>query len=424
MLLSVLFRSTVQANLWPFVRIFWHLPTLADQPLYPFGAMPRSEPLKGPPRQLQEAAVFSLDPSKIASNLEKFNGLLALPRFAQSEDAEPLDDLARARQLIDAITTELEQMKRPYPSETAIEKIERKWRTELIDGTYALTSEWRGKLITERRHSLIKSAPGPEVSMRTHIDVREREVHEELAERLSREPYKNDGLVILDEAEGLLSDSVNTNGLDSELQLKMLCCYTANWDTLELTRMFITRLIVEKERNGSEVPPDVGRILFERMGPSFTERECSSLLNAYELAEAMSCSFLLHPFLENLEAHETGRRAISKWIDWISSVERDHILRPFAFARMALNEGLGTDALQEIEATGRLDYVTEHNDMYYLISIGAILAKSDGDTEWNLRLGRARYWSRTQREQGNVPKGWVLLDLDKPLDIVSDSTVG
>ncbi|MGH9644258.1 MAG: hypothetical protein ACRD3Q_17780, partial [Terriglobales bacterium] len=299
---------------------------------------------------------------------------------------------------------ELTQMKRQRPGATDQEENERVWRAEHIDGTYALTSYWQQyKAITHRREVLVGGEPGSGIDTRSLRDGTEREIHEELAERLSRNPGKSDGVAILSEAEDWLVEIMSTKDMDSELQLTMLFRYAANWETLNLARGIVARLIVEQEQSGGEAPSDIGWILFEYLGPSFTEREFSALLTALEQS-----TNTLHPFLEYLESHMTGRQVIDRWIDWISATDWDTIFQPFTFARVSLSDGFGADVLQEIEETGTLDQGRARSDFSYLASIGAIIGKGANDGLWNLQPPKLRYWPRTQREhEKNAPKGWA-----------------
>lgn len=368
--------------------------------------MPRKPPLQGVPRQLKEAARLNLDPSEIAREIDEFDQVLSLPRFVRQEGWDALDDLSKATELVTVIVAELEQMKPPSLDESKAEQHQRNWRTKLIDGTYALTEEWQNiPRLTPRREKLIEERPGREPSMRTYIRNDEREVHEELAERLSRGLGPATGLTILDAACGLLEEFSSASNADAELQLWTLFVYAANQEILDLAKRLVTRLIVEKERSDSDAPAEIGWILFKSPGPSFTQREDSALLTAR--GEQPTRTF--HPFLEYLEAHPTGRQVIETWKDWLATADWDAVRQPLVFAHGALNEGFGTDALQEIENTETLDPIRSHRELFYLIGIGAILGERITEGQWYIQpLWRFRYWPRTERDCGKAPPdGWI-----------------
>ncbi|MFL5900125.1 MAG: hypothetical protein ACJ75S_02875 [Solirubrobacterales bacterium] len=367
--------------------------------------MPRKPLLQGVPRQLQEAAKRNLNPFAIARDVGEFADVLSLSRFVHQQGWDALDDLSKATELATAIVNELEKMKPSHLGKTKSEQQEREWRIKLIDGTYALTEEWQEiPRIMPRREILIGKRPGRSVSMRTHIDTDEREIHEELAERLSRSPVaKASGLSVLYEANDLMDELRSASDADSESQLWVLFVYAAAWERLDLARQLVARLIAERERNGSDAPGDIGWILFKCPGPLFTMREHSALLAAYREPRST-----LHPFLEQLESSQTGIRVIGTWKEWLTTADWDALYRPFTFARVSLDEGFGTEVLREIGETGSLDPMRSYDELLHLIQIGAILGLETDEAKWHIQpLWKFRYWPRRDREsRQGVPFGW------------------
>ncbi len=71
-------------------------------------------------------------------------------------------------------------------------------------------------------------------------------------------------------------------------------------------------------------------------------------------------------------------------------------------ASILLEAGIGSDLLDEIEETGRLDSHSDWEKKGYLASIGAILVKRDNKTKGHT----VRYLRPTDRKQGSIPEGW------------------
>lgn len=327
--------------------------------------------------------MLSLDPYRIASDLGKLDQILALPRFAhQADSEEALDGLAKARELVEAIRAELELMKRPRFGEPKLKASEQKWREEIIDGTYALTSEWQesGSIMERRRILVEEERPGPEVSMRTHIAVDEREIHEELATRLSRDPREFHGLVMLKEAQDLAWNifTAPRSKLEGEDLKSYLLDFVQLFNTLKVLHWLTIMLIAELEKRNwltesSREHPSCNRYLsmeqaivtdhwlednpyigmeqavFTHQWPQFSNREWSLLRTALR----SSCNEL-DPFLEYLEIRDRGRSILSKWYDWRVSTRVEVIYDAYSRAGELLRMGIGTDLLDEIDETGKL----------------------------------------------------------------------
>jgi hypothetical protein len=392
-----------RCNLWPFQGTLWH-PIQQGQRAITLVAMPRRGKLTGVPAQLREAARRNLDPAKIAANPEAFSEVFALPRVVHELRTGSPTDLDQARALVSAVRNELAQMKTPPPYETDPERSEREWQATRIDGIYSLTSYWsQYKYITNRREILCGGEPGSGVDTQTLRDGTEREIHEQLAERLSREPSSTDGLAVLGEASQLLGQIEGTSDADEDLQLWMLFVYAANRNTLDLARQIVGRLIVDRERQGSDAPANVGWAVFGPPGPPFSHRESSALEYAHQE------SATLHPFLRSLEDHSVGRQVISKWKDWLAAADWEALHQALLYAERLLDDGAGADVLREIEDSGSLDYARSHGDFLYMIGIGAVLGDEACKGPWESQpFWRFSYWPRREREsQSAPPEGWV-----------------